>query len=642
MQNSNIFSQKIDCIYKNIANGDLTFLAKLFLPPEKQSQAYVTNRKAHISRKWLRQSNSGFTPRTFKTEYKDYIFFKEIQIDNKPLFKDAYEFLNLSLKDFCKKIYMYVNYKNNLYINNKSFVFNYLYIHDLTNNNNETNYIQEYQIVYNKKISATQSEVTVYSLEKSKDAIYKGIATNKNNKLILQLENNWNYVTIICNLEFFTSHTIYLIGIASLFSTQNEKVPKAQKVILTRNRDFDYNRQYLTLNETENLYAEENSYKFNLSNYNYINNHFNKYASKINAINSFFKNVSQIGYFAESYYQLAFKEFQSSNAIFNCVKQNSSYYVKNRFNILKAVFNSFNYEKFNNFYMVIPFYENSLFNNLSDEIEYIINAFKYLKEHNVNIEIIFIIDNCQNRFTLEFKNHLEVLRHIANIYFLQKEEIKDKADSLDFLFTSKDNNTNYIIYKPLNSFQQIFIYSKETHAVKQFTSAYKKFKLYAKELILPLKIEDYCTYHTDNFKTLIGEWYFYIYGSQQLWQLKVKIYNNSFVEIYYKDRLSDTGKIINNPYQSIIIAKDINSKITTVYMFDNNLQELNHAFLVKCIAKKYKTNTDMFTVGICSQDPIKPDDIMHILGNPKEQTIFIDNAIKARLSNYIYKTYERN
>ena len=643
MQKSNTFSAKIDCIYKNIANSDLTTLAALFLAPVKEDyKANIANRKAHISRKWLHQEKSDFTPRTFKSEYKEYNFYKEIRIENRPLFQDAFEFLELPLEEFCKRVYEYVSYKNSLYIDNENFTYNYLYIFKNSYASKDKNSIQEYQIHYGKKLSMNSMEITITPTDANEDESYSGIARYKDSKLILQFENEWNFITVICSLEFMNHKTQYLIGILSGFSEFNKKIPGAKKVILTRIKAFDTSRQYLTLNETELLYAEENSYKFNLSSYDYLKNHFQKYATKIDALDRLFTNLSKSGAFNECYYQLAFREIHTINRIFQNITKGASYYVKNRYNVLKALFSSFDTRKYQRLTIATPIYGNYfLFNHFSPEIEETMHALERLHSKGVRVEIVFIIMSCEREITPAFQKHLDRLEKIAKLYFVQNELIENKVASIDLLCVEDSSGkSDFVIYKPLQNFQQIFVLTKEYHLIEQLKTNYKTILHYAKEYQPPLKLEDYCIKHKGSIDALVGDWYLYVYGSKQLWEFKMTILGNNSVTLYYKGKVSDRGKIINNQYQSIILVEDAGNSTTTAYLFDNNLQELRHAFLVKVVAKQYKSYNDMFSIGICSKEPIAKKDIQYILGEQKEHIHFIDDAIKARLSDYVFKRFE--
>lgn len=645
MANSYNFTRKIECIYKNIADNSLTKLTKLFIVKDKEEdESHLEHRKTHISRKWLKNKDVNFAPRTFKTEFKKYSFYNTVTVNFKPLFADATEFLETPLEEFCEKIYEYVNYTNTLQVGNSNYIFNYFYVHHMDYNNKDSNNIKEYRILYDEQLSSNSISVIIKSTTEDKNSIrYTGKVIYKNNKLILKLENSWNYVTAICSLEFVDNAPESLVGVVSGVSEFNKKIPLAKKIVLTKERVENYNDLYLIVNETEMIYAEENIYKYSLNNYDLSKNYFDKYANKLDKLDKFFTHSTENGYFPSTYYQLAFRELHSLNMLFKNVQKGSSYYVKNRYNILKALFKAQKSEKYTKIYMTFPIYSNYfLFNHFSPTIDGILKSMKQLNERDVEIEIIFIINSCSRKITPEFKAHLEVLSQIATIYFVQKEEIADKVSTIDFFFTENNNSdSDYIIYKPMHAYHQIFVFSKESYMIEQFKTSYKKIRNYAKLYKGPLNIRDYCKTYTNGMEKLLGDWYLYLYGSQQLWNLKLKIYSNNLIEIYYKEQLSDVGKIIHNRYQSIILAEDINSRITTTYMFDNSMQELNHAFLVKAIAKQYKSNRDMFTLGICSKEPIELQDIEYILGDGKEQTVFIDDLIKARLSNYIFKKHER-
>ena len=110
MNKSYYFTQKIECIYKNIAKSNIFALVELF-----ENGTSKKHRAIHIQNKWLRKSNKDYKPRAFKKEYFSYPFYKTITINGKPLFKSGEEFLEISLEEFCQRVHSYVNIVDNPY-----------------------------------------------------------------------------------------------------------------------------------------------------------------------------------------------------------------------------------------------------------------------------------------------------------------------------------------------------------------------------------------------------------------------------------------------------------------------------------------------------------------------------------------------
>jgi len=635
------FTQKINCIYKNIANGNIDALVGLFiLDSKKDSDTYFQNRKTHILRNWLQSSKDNFVPRFFKNEFEHYPFYSKITIDNRPLFKDANEFLNMTLEAFCDKIYRYKTLEKELSKFDLNYKFKYFYIFNETTGKKENFSINEYKIEYKNKISLNRFEIDVINSNNPTIAEYYGEAIFEDNKLILHFKNDWNYVTIIANLELLSKNSRYLVGIASGFSYYNNKIAGAKKVILTKQRDSNFKEQFLTLNKTEYIYAEENSYKHNLSNYNDLKNHFNKYVTKLNNLNRFFKDLAINDIYSSTYYQLAFNEFNMTSKIFSHVNSGKSFYIKDRYSILKTVLSAQPYEKYKKLYISMSVLDKYfLFNYFSKESNRLIELFTKVNKSKVDIELIFIIDDCQKEFKLEFKEHLKNLSKVANVKFFPKYLIEDSVDSLDFIYT---DNKDYVIFKPIRTIKQVFIYTNNEVTINQFEAIFNRLKFRAidypekQEEVEKISVSNYC--QNEESKNILDGWYLYYQGSKNFWEFKIKILAQK-VNFLYKDDLRSIGTIINKKEQSIIIAEDLKTGIISTYVFDNNLSNLKYAFLVKIVTKKYNTNEDIFTIGICSKEKIDINDAKKIL-NSSNSLISIDSNIQNKLANYIFKKYE--
>ena len=161
MKKDYAFSKKIECIFTHIANSNIDNLVNLFILPQKADlKSYFDNRKMHIQRAWLKNQNSAFIPRTFKTEFIKYPFYQHTSINGKALFTDADEFLQLPLEEFCNKIYDYLKY-NSLLKKYREFQFNYFYLYRLAYKNPKKYNISEYKIEYLNKISANEILINV-------------------------------------------------------------------------------------------------------------------------------------------------------------------------------------------------------------------------------------------------------------------------------------------------------------------------------------------------------------------------------------------------------------------------------------------------------------------------------------------------
>ncbi len=641
MSKNYFFKEKIKCIYEHLAKKSLTELTRLFWI--ENSSTTFENRKLHIQKKWL-EGKEAFIPRKFKSEFNSYPFNRLFLFDNKPLFADATEFLEISKEEFCRKIYEYINSLEDGYLQDKDKLFHYFYMYRQDVFKTVKNSIGEYQIFYKKLLRANEYEIEVISTINS-DFRYNGRVFYKKNKLIIHFENSWNYITIVANLEFLNAQTKYLIGIISGFSQFNQKVPSSKKVILTRQKALDYDRLYLTLNETESIYAEENSYKYNVSNFDYLRNHFIKYTKKLENFDKFLNNLKKQEFFALPYYNLAFNEFHSVTKIFQKLANNNSYYVKDRYHLFLGLFDEHFYHKFDKLFIVLPIYTKYfIFNHFSDEAQKILKIFQRLYAKKVKIEIVFLINNCKRALSEQFHFYLQELIKIAEISFCSREPLlkQESISSIDFVLAQYEKKENkkeeFVAYKPFYHYRQIFVFSQDPETIKRFKTTYNFVKFKATPYKEPFLLQDYCLKQESS--KLSGEWFKYTAGTKQLWEEKIKIYDDEKVECYYNNKLSSKGEIIHKTFQSVMILEDIETRRITTYMFDNKSYILGKAFFMTMLSKAYKQEDEIFSIALFSKDPIPKEKVLEIIGESYPQ--FLSYEIKKRLSDYLFERYEKN
>jgi hypothetical protein len=87
--------------------------------------------------------------------------------------------------------------------------------------------------------------------------------------------------------------------------------------------------------------------------------------------------------------------------------------------------------------MVMPIYqEDNIFAHLSSKA-LILQKELQLLSNKVKIEIIFVIENCQEAFSHEFRAFLSKVQELIEIRFAFKGQIENEVNSIDFLFTDK-------------------------------------------------------------------------------------------------------------------------------------------------------------------------------------------------------------
>jgi len=640
--------KKMKCIYKNIANKKSNKFTDLFFIEEKinkkgnidisetfeeRKRKYWENRRKYLRTKWLNSKNKLIKSRLFKKEYDKYPFSK-LEINGRKIFSDVNEFLNINIENFCKRIYEYVYIKKSF--NPKNTKYKYMYVFNFIDNKKEIDY---YKIDYLKSININKAEISVYP-PKSKSHLdiepYVGEINIYNNKIILKFDNNNDYISAIFNTDLINSRTKYLVGVGIGIADVNQKIPTAKKVILTKEKIKNYNELYLGLNETEIIRAEENSYKFEDERKEYQSNHLKKYIKKINGINSLFQNLSKQNFYNSFYEQLAFKEFLAINRIFQKLNKGHSYFISDRERILNVLIDAKTYEKYKELYIVMPIYEN---NNIFEKLS--LRALELQKRllklsSEARVEIIFVIENCEKEFSLEFKIFLEKAYKTINIYFVLKSDIENRVNSIDFIFTDKKN---FSIARLLRTSSSVFHLFKHNINICQYEEMYRKI-LNRSLSYKDFKKEKICTKQINPIlKRLIGKWYLHLYGTQKFWISEINIYKNSLVVLINDNGEKIEGEIINKNSQSIMILEDNKTERMFSIIFDNNISKLSISFLVKFIGKKFSSDLELMSIGIMSRHIIELEKVQEILGDVDEVRLIEKESIQNRLSKYLTEKF---
>ena len=253
----------------------------------------------------------------------------------------------------------------------------------------------------------------------------------------MTFENAEDYISAIFNTDFINTHTKYLVGVGVGIADINQKIPVAKKVILTKEKIEDMNEIYLTLNETEMISSKENSYKFKHNNKNLDPSHLEKYIKKVSRVNLLFKKLLKQQKYSSFYEQLAFKEFSATTNIFEKLQKHQPYFVNYRKRVLDILLKSHSYEQYNSIYMVMPIYqEDNIFSHLSPKSRLLQKELQELSR-KVKVEIIFIIENCQEPLGYEFSKFLEKVQGEIELRFAFRSQIECVVNSIDFLFTDK-------------------------------------------------------------------------------------------------------------------------------------------------------------------------------------------------------------
>ena len=631
MKIDKIFQQKNKFIFDKVCKKDYDEFSKLF--HIKNGKTSFEHRKIYLKANWLGKATS---PRNFRKEYEKYPF-SEILYNGKKLFKNAEEFLNIDLVVFEEKVKLYVEYKNTITIPRN---LNYKYLYTFSSNGVEGNHNIDYYHI--KHLSNIDNEIEIeVAPPKNKESLnikpYIGTLKLEKNRLILNFSNSDDYVSAIFNIGLANRHTKYLVGVGIGIADNNEKIPMSKKTVLTKELIKDIEELYPTLNETERISAKENSYKLEVDNNNILPNHLEKYIKKVERLNILFKKLIKQGYFTSFYEKLALQEFSATNTLFQKFQKKHSFYVHYRKRVLDILIESHNTNPYNKLCMVMPIYkDDNLFEQQSDNAITLQNKLKELSK-NVTIEIIFVLKSCDKVFKQEFMNLLKEMNSTMTIKFAFKEKIAYEVNSVDFFFTDRDD---FIISKSLRTNITAFQLYQHKNTIDEYHAYYRKIfnrSMSYKEFIS--NKNKICKTINPLIKTLSGDWYHYIYGTKNLWEDKITIFEDGRVEYYCDGHQTEEGEIIVKEYQSVILLDEPITKRLFTIIFDNQPYKIQKALFTKSIAKQFETDRDIFSIGIMSRKLIAIEKVLDILGDVDDVRFLEKNIMSEKLSDYLMDSF---
>lgn len=610
MQKSYFFKEKIECLYKSVAKESLSTLALLFA-----NGTDAKHRRIHIQNKWLRKSEREYKPRAFKKEYTSYPFYRTVLLDNEPIFKDGAEFLEISLEEFCSRVHQYMNTLNldTLGITKEQLPFTYLLAYNQESKNSY--HIMEWQIIYSSSsIESNSYPIEVHRIEKGKETSYKGKLSIKNQKLHLEFFNDTDHITAIFNIELLNSKTEYIIGVAIGISDINQKVPVAKKVILSKAKPkpHEYKDYYLTLNETEAIYAEENTYAFEIEQTELLQKHFVKYTQKIDRLDNFIKLFTQ-EYTKTVAHRVGSLQLHGLKRFFERLRNNREFYIFTFYQGFKSIFLTLRQRYIQKLYMVLPIFSDEfIFNHFSKNARETLAMIESAVSNGITIEIIFITDSCNRDFGLEFGHYLKSLAKVSNIYFIHKDDLQKESSSNEFIYTEK---RDFIFYKPLRSTKRIYKFSTDNEFIEYLDSYF--WHLYYKATPYA-EIEKNGQLCIEKFKYSIDGLYLYIVDDKKILELQFQQYDKSNINILHNGNHYANGQFIRQQEQTIVLFENISTYTSTTIMFDN-FKLLRDAFLGYVTKRSPAKDLTTFNIAICSRKPISKEEIEKILKEKQMQ-----------------------
>jgi hypothetical protein len=636
MNKNKLFQTKILFLYDFYCENNIDKLTKLFYIKNKKTT--FNNRKLYIQQNWLKKELS---PSRFSVEYRSYPFYK-FTISGQRLFMDANEFLGIKIEEFRDRIRAYRSslIKIESRVNTK-YQYIYLFSKHIKEGSHNIDY---YEIEYLKNKDDLYSiDIKVFAPKNRRFKIepYFGSYREENHKIIIDINNSNNHFHAIFNSDISKQGVDYLVGVVVGIADSNEKNPIAKKVLLSKKKIENLDSLYFMLNETEQILADE--YTFGLS---YFGNekyaYLKKYFKGISSFTKLLKRVSNDEFYNDFYHQLGFNGLYQTNKVFSKIKNSGSYFAHSREDIIKTLLNSYKTEGYQKLFIVMPTYEeDNLFEHFSEKVKNIQNELIILSSR-ISINIIFVLHDCKEALSTEFIQIIEKLSRTITINLISKTSIVQEVNSIDFIFT---NRQNFLVIKYLRQENPPFYICKDKHIIIQHQNSFYKIK---RRAISYQEFKENQKQLCHNFDPIInrikGEWFHYFYGSQthnkelKFWKNKILIHLDKSVE-YFSNAINktDDGEVMFLGKQILLTFVDIDTENSSIILFEQE-DIIEKAFVVKMIDKQYRNNLDMFTIGIFAKIELKEAEAKKILGDIQGVRVIENRAVRRRVSEFLIES----
>ena len=466
----NGFTKKLNLIYSQLFHHDIDKFTEALIDHGKfrkdkfngvsdkeKIKQFIFNRKT-VLRRWITKGTT-CTP-DFQKSFDNYQL-AHYEIQGEPLFTIEDFKDEENLENFTKRVDLFLKHKNRVEITTD---YQYLYCFSEQE-------IEYFKIVEWSKGSRGETVITVEKDERR----YKGVFTlsEENNIFItLRVEKITLYFLFHENND---SSCPYIVGTSMGYLPQDNKVPRAQKVIFSKEK-FDNNKEDLQfiLNETEVISAIEN--RLNLNSDEVKVTHFVKYANRLKNYFQFFKRLGQNQYQERFYYRLAFKEFDSMQKLFQKVAKKETYFIYDYQRALLELIETVQHIQNIPLQMVMQLDERSIFLQLSHKNMEIKEKFLNLhSEANIRTTIIFVVESSESIP----KNSQKVLEEISNydidIYLVNRDEIINEVNSLDFIFIDLNDKRDFVLADPIRDSKDVYkLFTNET-TMEEYKIDYQRF-----------------------------------------------------------------------------------------------------------------------------------------------------------------------
>ena len=338
---------------------------------------------------------------------------------------------------------LYLQYKQEVYVN-KDYKHIYMFCE-------EREEVLLYSIL---KWEKNQENKIIITLEQGHRTYYGTFSLEEDNNVFLTLKIEGITLYLLFHDSKDTSCP-YIVGTSMGYLVKDNKVPRAEKVIFSREKlDKENIFVQFILNETESISAIEN--RLNPNSSELITEYFAKYTNKFKKYYNFFSRLTSNKYHQHFYYRLAFREFYAFYRLFERFSKKETYFVMNYQRALFEAIKTVEAIKNISFQVVMELNEENLFFGESNKEFKIKNRFLNLATYGVECTIIFIVEDDEN-LTIKEENLLnEISKEALLVRIVKKEKVINKVNSLDFFFIYLGDERDFVLADPIRDNKDVF------------------------------------------------------------------------------------------------------------------------------------------------------------------------------------------
>jgi hypothetical protein len=466
------FTEKLRLIYTKLFNENIDKFTEALIDHQKfqkhksdlkseeeNRKQFFLNRKT-VLRRWLMKGSS-CTP-DFQKSFNNYKI-SSYQFKGKPLFTLDDFRRSSNIEAFEDKIEHFLHNRKRVQIKS-----DYIYIYIFCEIKKK---ILHYKIVNWVKGGGGQTIITV----EREDIRYRGtFSLSDENNIFITLSIDGITLYFLFH-DSNDSSCPYIVGTSMGYLPHDNKVPRSQKVVFAK-MELDeklFDLQFI-LNETESISAIENRLNLNFQDVKVT--HFVKYANKFKQYFSFFRTLSKEKYKERFYYRLAFKEFYAVQKLFQRVSNKETYFIHDYQRAVCELIETVEEIKNIPLYVVMELTENSIFLKLTQKNLEVKKRFLKLPFNaNITIKIIFVVKDRRDVSNQIKKLLNKLLDHNIEVHLINRDEIINEVNSLDFIFIDLRDKRDFVLADPIRDNKDVYKLFTNDVTMDEYKTDYQKF-----------------------------------------------------------------------------------------------------------------------------------------------------------------------